>query len=402
MWYSIGASGSKDVVIVVDKSGSMGNAGRIGKALEATLAVLDTLTWADFANIVLFDSNARAYYPGLTQMTSANKAAMVRWVTAELFPGGGTNFRAGFEKAFASLPPNSNWCSNCNTAILFMTDGEATWTESDKDWLSANADARGCLTVFTYAFGAGVSGTSAANLKDMACSNDGIYHEIADGGNLNSVMASYFQYFASGLAQSDPEVRFVQYADALTGQELLAGCVAAFDRTLSPASLIGVTCMDVNMIVDIDTLKAQSSWNKFAARVVSDTTKCTPVNLAYPGLEELRRRVDPSNSMCGSNYGNPSGNLYGAARTCAATSCPAIGSESGFSSQPATSADSDCKCCNDAATQRHTANDNNNVQSNTFSPSAEMTAGAEAISAGHREGATLATFIGICVLRFFG
>ena len=39
----------------------MGSEGRIDAALAAALAVVDTLTWADYANVVLFSTNAVAY-----------------------------------------------------------------------------------------------------------------------------------------------------------------------------------------------------------------------------------------------------------------------------------------------------------------------------------------------------
>lgn len=43
-WYAVGASGPKDVVIVIDVSGSMATAGRMQAAVDAALEVLDTLT----------------------------------------------------------------------------------------------------------------------------------------------------------------------------------------------------------------------------------------------------------------------------------------------------------------------------------------------------------------------
>ena len=34
------------------------------------------------------------------------------------------------------------------------------------------------MTIMTYSFGEGVSASASANLKRMACENDGIYHEV--------------------------------------------------------------------------------------------------------------------------------------------------------------------------------------------------------------------------------
>lgn len=42
-WYAIAAAGPKDVVIIMDTSGSMQSHGRIDLARDATIKVLDTL-----------------------------------------------------------------------------------------------------------------------------------------------------------------------------------------------------------------------------------------------------------------------------------------------------------------------------------------------------------------------
>merc|ERR1711939_9005 len=54
-WYSVVASGPKDVVIVIDNSGSMGGQ-RIGLAKQAAKAVLKTLTWVDMVTVIVFNT----------------------------------------------------------------------------------------------------------------------------------------------------------------------------------------------------------------------------------------------------------------------------------------------------------------------------------------------------------
>ena len=82
-WYSLAASGSKDLVMILDVSGSMRAQNRIGIALEAALALVDTLTWADYVNVVLFDHSQTAYKEStLTQMTADNKADLKNLLNA--------------------------------------------------------------------------------------------------------------------------------------------------------------------------------------------------------------------------------------------------------------------------------------------------------------------------------
>ena len=66
-------------------------------------------------------------------------------------------------------------CSNCNTAILFMTDGDSDWNDDNKAWLRQEREARGCLAVFTYALGSGADsaarhhGTNATRHATRVC-----------------------------------------------------------------------------------------------------------------------------------------------------------------------------------------------------------------------------------------
>merc|ERR1712217_638931 len=59
-WYAGPAAGPKDLVLVIDTSGSMGNYGRMSLAKEAAKAVLDTVTWVDFVSVIAFSDNARS------------------------------------------------------------------------------------------------------------------------------------------------------------------------------------------------------------------------------------------------------------------------------------------------------------------------------------------------------
>ena len=303
-WYSLAASGSKDVVLVIDRSGSMYSQNRVEIAKKATLAVLDTLTWADFANVVFFSapgdevaySRPASSEPQLLQMTDDNKKLLRDFVEEEMFPGGGTDFKSGFDLAFEILK-NSRSCSNCNSVILMMTDGEdSSWSSTKADDVKVKRAELGCNAIMTYALGSGVSSTSRNNMKAIACDNNGIFYEVADGGNLADTMSSYFEYIASGTAYHE-DVRWVMYNDFVTKTELFAGCKSAFDRSVTPPKLIGVTCTDVNVIADLDTLKAQSTWSAFAEKVTTETAACYPVVLSPADIEVLRARVS-SEAVC--------------------------------------------------------------------------------------------------------
>lgn len=56
-WYVAASSGPKDVVVIVDISGSMDDNGRLALAQDAVKSVLDTMNEHTFVNIVLFSTD---------------------------------------------------------------------------------------------------------------------------------------------------------------------------------------------------------------------------------------------------------------------------------------------------------------------------------------------------------
>jgi hypothetical protein len=80
-WYVAATSGPKDVVIVIDKSGSMTIEDRIGLTIDAVKSVLVTLSANDFVAVVVFDDVGQQLCDDttglkcgmLSQATSVNK-----------------------------------------------------------------------------------------------------------------------------------------------------------------------------------------------------------------------------------------------------------------------------------------------------------------------------------------
>ncbi len=114
-WYATAASGPKDVVIVIDSSGSMA-AGRMDMAIAAATKVIKTLTASDYVSVVDFASNAVAYSDQLVPADDANLQAIEAWIK-EMSASGTTNCNAAFAKAwdiFRSSDASSGSSSGCN------------------------------------------------------------------------------------------------------------------------------------------------------------------------------------------------------------------------------------------------------------------------------------------------
>ncbi len=132
-WFVAASSGPKNVVLVIDVSGSMDDRiskGRMGMAREAADTIVDTLTAGDSFAVIAFSTSA--YQLGgtdlLIEANSTNKDRLKTEIN-QLEPGGATNFRAAFTTAFDAIDKskssaNEGTLVNGPIAILFMTDGK--------------------------------------------------------------------------------------------------------------------------------------------------------------------------------------------------------------------------------------------------------------------------------------
>lgn len=204
-WYVLGATPApKDIVIVVDSSGSMGAYGRMSLAKAAAQVVLDTLSPHDYVNIVDFDSSAKSlsspscFASGLARATGPNRKLLSDFISG-MTASGGTYYNRALELAFNMINQavNAEATTGGTKAILFLTDGVPAESNSEiLNYISANNAHN--AKILTYAFGAGVDGANVRTLlQSMATDTGGRFEAVPDGGDLRAAMGGYYNFFAS-------------------------------------------------------------------------------------------------------------------------------------------------------------------------------------------------------------
>jgi hypothetical protein len=307
-WYAGTATGPKDVVIVLDDSGSMRtgrfNPDRWEVARDASKMVIDTLGRWDWVGIVLFDP-VKKYTSQLVRATQSNRNAMKRWLQDNVKARGGTDFigplRAAFDILDASLQAGTT--SKCTRAILFLTDGEAKFTTDNYNELKRRSEAL-YVALFTYAVG---SGADIEKPKKMACQNHGIFYKVEDGADLGSIMSKFFLYFAKGVQSCT--VRWTEYDDIISKKTLLAGCLPFYgpnnENPPSGRPFRGVSCMDINVVVDLDTVKADSNYEAFKCQTDQVSKQCAALYLRDCDLAQLRADSGPDSVCTAAHGGTP-------------------------------------------------------------------------------------------------
>jgi len=137
----------RDLVILLDTSGSMGGA-PLTQAQAVSCALVESLGTADRLELIEFSSRPRAWQRGPLAATEAHKAQAIAWIRA-LRAGGGTEMRDGVLAALATLR------GEAQRQVVLITDGLISF---EHEIVSAVATRlpRGCR-VHTLGIGGGVN-----------------------------------------------------------------------------------------------------------------------------------------------------------------------------------------------------------------------------------------------------
>jgi len=134
----------KDVIIVLDQSGSMFGE-KWDQAREAAVYVLDNLNPQDRFNVVLFSTGWRVFSNNMERVEQAESA--IGWVRGQEAIGG-TDINGALTTALGMVGERP-------TTILFLTDGLATEGEVDTQRILANIEAAARPNVSIFTFGVG-------------------------------------------------------------------------------------------------------------------------------------------------------------------------------------------------------------------------------------------------------
>ncbi|XP_071949527.1 VWFA and cache domain-containing protein 1-like [Antedon mediterranea] len=228
----------KDVVLVIDRSGSMSTEhnGRtlMDIAQEAAITVLKTLNPSDRVGLVSFSTEASTPDSGchserLAEASAFNGLGLEAEIN-NISPSGDTYYVNAINLAFdlleSSIPENQFR----SQLILFLTDGIPTDSKDAvmETLLQRNQALLFKVTILTFGFGIGID-ESTGILSDIALQNyqkynltpdtsvgeihPGEYTYVSNPDNLRASMASYYN-FISGAGTHNDILITVPYADA--------------------------------------------------------------------------------------------------------------------------------------------------------------------------------------------
>ncbi|KAJ8953279.1 hypothetical protein NQ318_015861 [Aromia moschata] len=199
-WFIEAATCTKDVVILVDNSGSMVGMGHHIGSLTAS-SLLNTFSNNDFINVLNYSAATNYTIPCFADMlvqATRENVEMFKAAVNELKPEGKTALGQALRVAFDLLEEyrKRRGCvennTNCNQAIMIITDGvneNLSNITMDKNYLNDGQNIP--VRIFTYLVGKEVS--NVEELKWISCANRGYFTHVQ---TLEQVTASVLQYIS--------------------------------------------------------------------------------------------------------------------------------------------------------------------------------------------------------------
>lgn len=181
---------NKDIVFVLDTSGSMADEGKMEKARKALLFGVRTLRDGDRFNIVNFAGEEHLMERGLIAANAEGKKRGEEFVE-KLKPTGGTNIN---DSLIASLKLFDK--SDRPKMLVFMTDGLPTVGEQNVERIVANLKAAKTVDVRIFPFGFGYDVNT--NLLDrIGSENSGVSDYVQPKEDLEIKVSNFFSKVSS-------------------------------------------------------------------------------------------------------------------------------------------------------------------------------------------------------------
>ena len=109
-----------NVCLVIDRSGSMSDAGKLEYARQAAVQVLKSLADSDTVAVVTYDDTVDVLAPA----TKASNRGSIIPKIEDLTPGGSTNIHAGLENGYAEL--RKHLSPQTLNKLILLSDGQVT------------------------------------------------------------------------------------------------------------------------------------------------------------------------------------------------------------------------------------------------------------------------------------
>jgi len=204
-WYTKSAMSAKNIVILLDTSGSMTTEARMSIGKYTIIKLLETLTEDDFFTVLTFSGDTKPLMDcfvdsenntDLVRANARTKASVIENLV-NIKTENIANFTSGLSTAFQTLERFEEKGASCNQAIMLITDGIVS--KEDELFEKYNKDKK--IRMFTYYINLQDSAVGIA--KEISCENHGYFTHISTLSEVKEQILKYIPVMSRPLVISD-------------------------------------------------------------------------------------------------------------------------------------------------------------------------------------------------------
>ena len=177
----------RDIVFVMDTSGSMRTGGKMQQAKDALKHCLGSLSSDDRFAVISFASTVNPYRDHLIEASKDHIANSIKWVDKQ-YSGGGTAIHSALMSALNMQSENAERVFT----VAFFTDGQPTIGETDTNKILADLDEKNTASTRVFSFGLGED-LNAVFLDQIAEQTRAISSYVRADENIETKVASFFK-----------------------------------------------------------------------------------------------------------------------------------------------------------------------------------------------------------------
>jgi Ca-activated chloride channel homolog len=200
-----------NLVLVIDKSGSMADSDKMSRVKEGLRTMVTRLRPDDVVSIVGFDSGSQVLY----RASRIGNGDGLRYAIDCLAPGGSTNLHSGLMLGYAEA--KRHYRAGATNRVILLTDGIANTGVVDPGRIAAESSEFNGQGIDLSTIGVGIDLNNDL-LRTLARSGRGLYHFISDYKDINKVFVNEVQSLVSSVAKK-VEVR-IDYGPHLQLQKI--------------------------------------------------------------------------------------------------------------------------------------------------------------------------------------
>jgi len=183
-----------NLVLVIDRSGSMLQDDKMSRVKESLKAMVDKLRSDDIVSIVAFDTTAEVLYPA---RAIGDGSGLLRAIDC-IEPDGWTNLHGGLMLGYAEA--RKHFRPGATNRVILLTDGIANRGVVDPSRIAADSARFNEKGIDLSTIGVGLELNNDL-LRTLAKSGRGLYHFISDYKDIDKVFVNEVQSLISSVAK---------------------------------------------------------------------------------------------------------------------------------------------------------------------------------------------------------